>query len=91
MTKTSAMSIRVDTETKERAEIICRELGTNVSGAVNIFLSSFVRSNGFPFELKIDTPNTDTIEAMKESRKISRNKKSKSYGSADELMESLLS
>ncbi|MDO5843969.1 MAG: type II toxin-antitoxin system RelB/DinJ family antitoxin [Methanocorpusculum sp.] len=89
MTKTSAMSIRIDTETKERAEIICRELGTNISSAVNIFLSSFVRNNGFPFELKIETPNNETIEAMKESGIIARSKKSKNCSSADELMEIL--
>ncbi|MBR5450635.1 MAG: type II toxin-antitoxin system RelB/DinJ family antitoxin, partial [Methanocorpusculum sp.] len=38
MTKTATLSIRVDTETKDKAEAICSSLGMPLSGAVNVFL-----------------------------------------------------
>ncbi len=91
MTKTSALSIRVDTETKERAEAICNELGTTVSHAVNMFLCSMVRNNGFPFELKLETPNKHTLAAMQEAREIAHRKTSKGYANTDEMIEDLLS
>ena len=90
MTKTSSLSIRVETETKDKAEIVCKELGTNLSNAVNIFLASLVRCNGFPFELKIETPNNETIQAMQEARKISRDPTVKGYKNAECLMKDLL-
>ncbi|MDV0443682.1 type II toxin-antitoxin system RelB/DinJ family antitoxin [Methanorbis rubei] len=90
MTKTSSLSIRVETETKDKAEAVCKELGTNLSNAVNIFLASLVRCNGFPFELKIETSNEETMQAMQEARKISRERSAKRYKNADDLIKDLL-
>lgn len=90
MPKTSSLSIRIDTETKDKAEAVCKELGTNLSNAVNIFLASLVRCNGFPFELRIETPNNETMQAMQEARNISRDPTVKRYKNADSLMKDLL-
>ena len=90
MTKTYALSIRVDVETKEKAEEICKGLGTNLSNAVNMFLASFVRSNGFPFALTMERPNDETVQAMEEARNIARDPSVKGYKDVSCLMRDLL-
>lgn len=90
MTKTSALSIRVDVETKEKAEEICKGLGTNLSNAVNMFLASFVRCNGFPFALTMERPNDETVQAMEEARNIARDPSVKGYKDVSCLMRDLL-
>ena len=62
MAKTANLNIRVDDEVKIQAERICTELGTSMSNAINMFLCSMVRSNGFPFELRLaGFENDDSI------------------------------
>ena len=48
------ISIRVDDNTKKQAEIICEQLGMNLTTATNIFLKQLVRTGGIPFEVKLD-------------------------------------
>ena len=51
-----------------------------------------MREQGIPFDLKLDTPNKDTLEAMEEVRQMKRNPSiGKTYANADEMMEDLLS
>ena len=90
MTKTATLSIRVDMDTKEKAETICSSLGMPLSGAVNVFLHSLVRNNGFPFDLRLETPNPETISAMQEARLLAKDAKAKSYADADALFADIL-
>ena len=90
MTKTATLSIRVDTETKDKAEAICSSLGMPLSGAVNVFLHSLVRNNGFPFDLRLETPNPETVSAMQEARRIAKDSNVKTYADADALFADLL-
>ena len=90
MTKTATLSIRVDTETKDKAEAICSSLGMPLSGAVNVFLHSLVRNNGFPFDLRLETPNPETGSAMQEARRIAKDPYVKTYADADALFADLL-
>ena len=46
------ISIRIDAETKERANELFNKLGLTMTTAVNIFLKTAIRENGIPFELK---------------------------------------
>lgn len=54
MTQVPTTTIRIDPETKEKANEVFDELGISLSAAVNIFLKAVVRKQGFPFEIKID-------------------------------------
>ena len=81
------MNIRTDSEIKAQAERIFTELGMNMTTAINLFLRQAVRQNGIPFELKLDTPNAETIAAMHEindEKTLSRR-----FSSVKELMEDL--
>ena len=61
------------------------------SEAVNVFLRQVIRSNGFPFELRLDTPNEKTMEAIREVQKMKKAPSiGKSYTDVDEMMKELL-
>lgn len=48
------VNIRMDEVTKKQFEMICNELGLNMSTAFNIFAKTVVRQQKIPFELSID-------------------------------------
>ena len=86
------LNIRIDADLKRQAERIFNELGLTMSTALTVFLKQTVRSNGIPFDLRLDTPNTETIEAIEEVRCMKNNVSlGKAYTDVDQMMEELLS
>jgi DNA-damage-inducible protein J len=49
------LSVRVDGDVKEQAELVFQRLGMTLSTGVNTFLSRVVMEQGIPFPLKLDT------------------------------------
>jgi len=54
--------------------------------AFNIFVRQAVRQGKIPFEISLNIPNVETIAAMEEADKISRDPKAKRYSSFEELI-----
>ena len=48
----STIQIRVDDDLKTKSDNLFRELGTDTTSAIRIFLAQAVANNGFPFEIK---------------------------------------
>jgi len=48
------VNIRMDDGVKRQFDVICGELGLNMSTAFNIFAKAVVRQNKIPFELSVD-------------------------------------
>lgn len=86
---TTNISIRTDKETKEKAEKLFNELGLNMSVAINMFLKQAIRENGVPFMATLNIPNSETIEAIKESERMLQDPNCVGYGSIDELRRAL--
>ncbi len=86
---TTNLNIRTNKEIKEEAEIICSQLGMNMTTAVNMFLRAMVRENGIPFELKLDRPSELTIAAIEEGRRIALDPDYKGYTNMDDLRRAL--
>jgi len=84
---TTNLNIRIDTELKKQSEQIFNELGLNMSTALTVFLRQAVRSNGIPFEMRLNVPNDETMEAIQDVN-LNRNM-SKPFYSVKELMEDL--
>ena len=53
----STIQVRVDDELKMKSDNLFRELGTDTTTAIRMFLTQAVATNGFPFEIKKVTPN----------------------------------
>lgn len=84
------LNIRTDKNVKAAAEKIFEELGLNMTTAVNIFLRQTIRSNGIPFELKLNIPNETTIAAIEEGRKLAYDKTVVGYTDMDDLKAALM-
>ena len=50
MSKTS-MSIRLDSEVKEQAQLVFNHLGMDMTTAINIFLRQAIQYQGLPFDV----------------------------------------
>ncbi|TYC84481.1 type II toxin-antitoxin system RelB/DinJ family antitoxin [Acetobacterium wieringae] len=47
------LNIRMDEELKKNFDMICTELGLNMTAAINVFARAVVRKHGIPFDLTI--------------------------------------
>ncbi len=84
---TTNLNNRIDADLKKQAEDIFRELGLNMSTALTVYLRQTVRSNGIPFDMRLDIPNAETVAAIEDVR-LGRNLHGP-FSSVDELMENL--
>lgn len=48
----STIQIRVDDELKVKSDNLFKDLGTDTTTAIRMFLTQAVANNGFPFEIK---------------------------------------
>ena len=62
----TSVNIRMDSDTKQRFDAFCNEIGLTISAAFNIFAKTVVREQRIPFELTTEKPNYETLEAMNE-------------------------
>ena len=91
MEKTS-MTIRTDKEVKQQASEIFDALGMDMTTAVNVYLRQAIRYKGFHFELKVDVPYEETLEAIQDVQQMKNNPlMGKSYTDVDDMMKELLS
>lgn len=55
----------------------------------NKFLRASIRENGIPFELKLNNPNSETIKAIEEGRRVAFDKNIKAYDNIEDLRKEL--
>ena len=81
------LNIRIDEDLKTKAEDVFSELGMNMTTALTIFLKTSVRYGGIPFELRLDTPNVETAQAIED---VNNNRGlSQTFDSISEIMGNL--
>jgi len=88
---TTNISIRMDSALKTQADKLFGELGMNLSTAFNIFVRQSLREGRIPFDISLNQPNQDTIEAMLEAERIAKDSSIKGYTDLNELFEDLKS
>ena len=85
------VNIRMDESTKKAFDAFCSEIGLSVSSVFNMFAKTVVREQRIPFEIRLNVPNRDTLEAFEEIDNIKKGKiKAKTYDDVDEMMEDVL-
>lgn len=57
--KKSIINVRVEEDVKQEADKIFKEMGLNMSVAVNLYLRQVVRTGMIPFEIKVDEKGND--------------------------------
>lgn len=89
MSKTTNFSVRMDTDLKRQCESIYSELGINLTTAINVFLRQSLRAGGFPFDVRLEQPNKETLLAMLESEQLLNDNNIKRYSDVEEALREL--
>lgn len=70
-------------------EKLYNELGVNLTTAINVFLRQSLCAGGFPFEVRLEQPNKETIAAMLEAERIAYDPSAKRYSDVEEALQEL--
>ena len=81
----ASLNIRLDKETKDKANELFNKFGISMATAVVMFLRTAIRENRIPFELKLNEPSNITLQAIEEGRRIAND----GYDNIKELREAL--
>ena len=86
---TTNISIRMDADLKAQADALFSELRMNLTTAFNIFVRQSLREGGIPLAVRLEQPNKETVAAMLEAERISKDPSVKGYNDLDELFADL--
>ena len=89
MAHTTNFSVRMDSDIKKQCETLYNELGMTLTTAINVFLRQSLRSGGFPFEIRLEQPNRETIAAMAEAERIAHDPYARHYSDVEEALREL--
>lgn len=89
MATTTNFSVRMDSDIKKQCEVLYGELGINLTTAINVFLRQSLRVGGFPFDVRLDQPNKETMAALLESERIVHDPSVKRYSDVEEALDAL--
>ena len=75
----STIQIRVEDELKSKSDALFKDLGTDTTTAIRMFLTQAVATNGFPFEIKRQM-GSNPYASMAEKEMLAKLKKSREEG-----------
>lgn len=83
-------TISLDPYLKNESAKLFSKLGFDFSTAISIFLKQAIQEQGLPFSVKLNKPNSKTIRAFKEGKKVmSGKKKAKTYANINEALKDI--
>ena len=86
------INIRMDADLKRQFETFCADMGMTMTTAFTIFAKKAVREYRIPFEIGSEAPNSKTIEALEEVKRMKADPSlGKTYTNVDQMMKDLLS
>lgn len=69
----STIQVRVDDDLKRKSDMLFKDLGTDTTTAIRMFLTQAVANNGFPFEIRKNSRTEyDPYEAMTEEEMLAK-------------------
>ena len=75
----STIQVRVEDELKSKSDALFKDLGTDTTTAIRMFLTQAVATNGFPFEIKRPT-GSNPYAPMTEAEMLAKLEKSREQG-----------
>lgn len=90
MAQNTLIQVRVEDSLKKDADALFSDLGLDTPTAIRIFLKQSIKRRGLPFDVVQPVPNQETIAAIEESDRISRDPNVKGYTDVDEMIKELL-
>ena len=90
ISNTTNLNVRVDSKLKQDSDILFKDLGLNMSTAINMFLTKCVKTASIPFKIEEPKPSKELKNALKEVDYLMKHpEKYKSYNNIEELFEAL--
>ncbi len=77
----STIQVRVDDELKIKSDALFKDLGTDTTSAIRMFLTQAVANNGFPFEIKRNTTEYNPYAQMTEEEMLAKLETSRKHAS----------
>lgn len=90
---TTAISIRLDSDIKERFDQLCKELGLSTNAAFNLFARAVVREEGIPFPITLagTSKSNRAIAAVKSLNKIQELSSKEDHELTEEEIDEIIS
>lgn len=89
-TNTANLNVRIDPVLKRESDKLFKDLGLNMSTAINMFLTQCVKTSSIPFSIEEPKPSKKLKKALKEVDYMMKHPdKYKSYNSIDDLLKDL--
>ena len=89
----STIQVRVEDELKSKSDALFKDLGTDTTTAIRMFLTQAVAANGFPFEIKRQL-ESNPYAPMTEKEILAKLKKSReqeTFRNADDVISDMRS
>lgn len=77
----ATIQVRVDEELKTKSDQLFKDLGTDTTTAIRIFLTQAVANNGFPFEIKRNDSLKSIYSSMTEEELLTKLEISRKHAS----------
>ncbi|WP_455034355.1 type II toxin-antitoxin system RelB/DinJ family antitoxin [Lachnoanaerobaculum gingivalis] len=89
----STIQVRVEDELKSKSDALFKDLGTDTTTAIRIFLTQAVAINGFPFEIKRQIESNPYLPLNEEEllEKLKRSREQKKFRDADDVISDMRS
>ncbi len=75
----STIQVRVDDDLKAKSDLLFKDLGTDTTTAIRMFLTQAVANNGFPFEIRRNIAEYSPYATMTEGEFLTKLEKSRSH------------
>lgn len=87
----TTVTFRMDESLKKSMELVCDELGMNMTTAFTVFARKMTREWRIPFDVSVEQPNAETLAAMDEVKRMKEDPtRGKAYTSAAAMIEDIL-
>jgi len=87
---TTNLNVRVDSTLKKESDMLFKDLGLNMSTAINMFLTQCVKTSSIPFNISEPKPSRQLKRALKEAERIAKHpERYKKYDNIDDLFKDL--
>ena len=89
----STIQMRVEDELKSKSDALFKDLGTDTTTAIRIFLTQAVAINGFPFEIKRQIESNPYLPLNEKEllEKLKRSREQKKFRDADDVISDMRS
>ena len=84
----STIQVRVEDELKRKSDALFKDLGTDTTTAIRMFLTQAVATNGFPFEIKRNTKEQNPYISMSEDEFLSKLELSRMHANTGNVKDS---